>query len=54
MIAIDLSKQEALDIDPKAIQRINLRYSSPTIRPFIIEEIKETILNFRQGIVKVL
>ena len=54
MIAIDLSKQEALDIDPKAIQRINLRYSSPTIRAFIIEEIKETILNFRQGIVKVL
>ena len=46
MIAIDLSKQQALDADPNAIQKINLLF-------FIIEEVKETILDFLQGTVKV-
>ena len=48
MIAIDLSKQQALDADPKAIQQINfitnLDQDGNTF--FIIEEAKETILDF--------
>ena len=55
MIAIDLSKQQALDADPKAIQQIyftgNLENQSTTF--FIIEEAKELVLNFSQGTVKV-
>ena len=50
MIAIDLIKQQALDADPKAIQQINftanLYQSGSTIILFIIEEAKETILDF--------
>ena len=58
MIAINLSKQRALDADPKAIQQINFienldREGNTTIF-FIIEEVKETILDFSQGTVKVL
>ena len=49
MIAIDLSKQQALDADPKAIQQINFitnldQDGNTTF--FIIEEAKETILDF--------
>ena len=55
MIAIDLSKQQALDADPKAIQQIdftgNLEQQTTTF--FIIEEAKETVLDFSQGTVKV-
>ena len=58
MIAIDLSKQQALDADPKAIQQINftanLDRAGNTTMFFIIEEAKETVLNFSQGTVKVL
>ena len=50
MIAINLRKQQALDADPKAIQQINftanLYQSGSTIILFIIEEVKETILDF--------
>ena len=57
MIAIDLSLQ-ALDADPKAIQQIifhaNLDWDGDTIMFFITEEVKETILDFSQGTVKVL
>ena len=58
MIAINLSKQQAPDVDLKAIQQINFianldREGSTTIF-FIIEEVKETILDFSQGTVKVL
>ena len=58
MIAIDLSKQQALDADPKEMQQINFtanldRDGSTTIF-FIIEEARETILDFLQGTVKVL
>ena len=58
MIAIDLSKQQALDADPRAIQQINFtanldRAGNTTIF-FIIEEAKETIFEFSQGTVKVL
>ena len=58
MIAIDISKQQATDADPKAIQQIkfttNIDREGNTAMFFIIEEAKETILNFSQGTVKVL
>ena len=58
MIAIDLSKQQALDADPRAIQQINftanLDRARNTTMFFIIEEAKETVLGFSQETVKVL
>ena len=58
MTAIDLSKQQALDADPKAIQQINftanLDRAGNTRIYFILEEAKETVLDFSQGTVKVL
>ena len=56
MIAVDLSKQQALDADPRAIQQINFAANleeNNTRIYFILEEAKETILNFAQGTVKV-
>ena len=57
MIAIDLSKQQELDADPRAIQQFNFtenldRTGYTTF--FIIEETKETVLDFLQGTIKVL
>ena len=58
MIAIDLSKQQTLDADLRAIQRINLTvnlgHAGDTRMYFILEEAKETILDFAQGTVRVL
>ena len=57
MIAVDLSKQKSLDFDPKAIQQINFTGNldrANTRAYFILEEAKETVLDFSQGIVKVL
>ena len=58
MIAIDLSKQQVLDADPRAIQQINftanLDRAGNTTMFFIIEEAKETVLDFSQGTAKVL
>ena len=58
MIAIDLSKQQALDADPRAIQQIiftgNLHRAGNTTTFFILEEPKETVLDLSQEIVKVL
>ena len=58
MIAIDLSKQQALDAHPKAIQEIdftaNLDRDGDTTMFFIIEEMKESIIDFSQGTIKVL
>ena len=58
MIAVDLSRQQALDADPRAIQQINftanLDRAENTRVYFILEKAKETILNFSQGTVKVL
>ena len=55
MIAIDSSKQQALDADPKAIQQINfpanLDREGNTRFYFILEEAKETVF---EGTVKVL
>ena len=56
LIAIDLSKQQKLDADPKAIQQINFtgNIEKDTSIFFIIEEVKETVLNFSKGTSKVL
>ena len=58
MIAIDLSKQQALDADPKAVQQIdftaNLERAGNTRIYFILEEAQETVLDFSEGTVIVL
>ena len=58
MITIDLSKQQVLDADPRAIQQINftanLEREGNTTMFFIIEKAKETVFEFSQGTVKVL
>ena len=58
MIAIDLGKQQALDADPRAIQKINftanLDNDGNTKIYFILEEAKETVSEFYQVTVKVL
>ena len=50
MIAIDLSEQQALHADPKAIQQINftanLAQEGRTAMYIITEEAKETILGY--------
>ena len=52
MIAVDLSKQQALDTDPKAIQKNNftpnLDRAGNARFYFILEEAKETVLIFRK------
>ena len=51
-------KQQALDFDPKVIQQINftrvLSWAENATMFSIIEETKETILDFSQGTVRVL
>ena len=58
MIAIDISKQQAFDDDPKAIQQINftrnLEQDGNTLMFLIREEPNKTILDFSQGTVRVL
>ena len=53
VIAIDLSKQQKLDTDPKAIQQINFTGKLEQDRKkqtfFITKEAKETVLNFSEG-----
>ena len=53
MIAIDLSKQQELNTDPKAIQKINftanLDRDGNTTMFFFIDEAKQIILDFSQG-----
>ena len=55
MIAVYLSKQQVLDVDPKAIKQINsmanLFRARNTTMFFITEEAKETVLEFSQGTV---
>ena len=59
MIAIDLSKQQVLDADPRKIQQINFTADLDRDRDenttmfFIIEQEKETIFEFSQGTVKI-
>ena len=58
MVAVDLSKQQVLDADPKAIQQINftanLDWENNTRLYFILEDARETVFEFSQGNVKVL
>ena len=58
MIAIGLSKQQALDADPRTVQQINFTENLDIVGNtriyFILEEVKETALDFSQGSVKVL
>ena len=58
MIAVDLSRQQALDPDPRKTQQItftpNLDRAGDTKVYFILEKSKVTKLNFAQGTVKVL
>ena len=58
IIAIGLSKQQALDADTRAIQQIrfteNLDRTGNTRIFFIFEETKKTVLDFSQVTVKVL
>ena len=57
-LSIDLSKNQALDVDPKATQQINftenLDGDETATLFFIIEEAKETTLDFSKGSEKVL
>ena len=58
MIAIGLSKQQVLDADPQVIQQINftanLDRAENTRNLFMIEEAKETEIDFSQATVNVL
>ena len=59
LIAVDLSKQKALDADPRAIQQIVFQgivggAAGTKIRLYtILEKSKETLLEFAKGTVKV-
>ena len=56
MIAVGLSKQQALDADPKEIQQINFTVNldgpGNTRLYFILEEANGTVFEFSQGTVK--
>ena len=60
LIAVDVSKQKALDADPRAIQQIVFQgvvggENNTKIRLYtILEKSKETILEFAKGTAKVL
>ena len=66
MIAADLSKEQALYADPKAVKQINFtgnpnrkinegqNVNDNTTMFFIIKEVKKIISDFSQGTVKVL
>ena len=53
MIALNLSKQHALDSDPKVVYQINsarnLDYAGNITMFFIIEEVKETLQFFTRN-----
>ena len=54
LVAVDLSKQEELDADPRAIQQIEFKYmfgTNSTIY-WVLEKSKETISEFYRGTVK--
>ena len=55
LVAVDLSKEKALDADPRATQKIEFKYmlgTNSTIH-WVLEKSKETILEFYKGTVKV-
>ena len=55
LVAVDLSKQKELDADPRAIQQIEFKYMLGTnsTNYWVLEQSKETILEFYKGTVKV-
>ena len=57
MIAVDLSKKKTLDAAPNAIHQINftsnLERAGNSRFYFIMEEAKETVLDFSQGTVQI-
>ena len=57
MTVVDLSKQQTQDFEHKKIQRINFTANLDRRRNtrtyFILEEAKETVLDFSQGTAKV-
>ena len=55
LVAVDLSKQNELDADPRAIQQIEFKYMLETNSTiyWVLEKSKETILQFYKGAVKV-
>ena len=55
LVAADLSKQEELDADPRAIQQIEFKYMLQTDSTiyWVLEKSKETILEFYKGTVEV-
>ena len=56
LIAVDLSKQKALDADPRAIQQIIFtgKTSADIVVFYILEQSKETILQFSKRTTNVL
>ena len=58
LLVIDFTKQKALDADPKAIRHVNfignLARDGNTTMLFNTKEVKDTILDFSQGVVRVL
>ena len=58
LIVTDLRKQQAVDADPRPIQQINFTRnfdrSEDAFIIFILEEAKQTVLDFSQGTVRVL
>ena len=56
LIAVDLSKQKALDADPRAIQQIILtgKASGNIVVYYILKQSKETMLKFSKGTTNVL
>ena len=56
LIAVDLSKQKALDVDPSVIQQIIFtgKASQNIVVYYIHEQSKETILQFSKGTTNVL
>ena len=57
MIAVDLSNQQVLNVDPEAIQQINItadvNIAGRTKIYFFLEKSKETVLEFSQENLKV-
>ena len=56
LIVVDLSKQQVIEADAKAIQQINFKANldrAGNVRIyFIVEEAKQTVLDFSQGTLK--
>ena len=54
MMVLNLNIKQAFDADPEAMQQTNFtgNLENNTVIFFIIEEAKETVLDFSQGTVK--